>query len=195
MKITLPQGVKGLIFDLDGTLADTMPVHIAAWKLAGSSFGVEIEDHMIFDRSGMPTVKVTELLNKDYGWSLDPQQVKQAKDQAYHELKPQIGVSLLQPVYEVAEAYKGKLPMAVGTGSTRRNAENTLISLGIMDWFDAIITADEVSKHKPDPETYLKCARLIQVGPEDCLVFEDAVFGIEAARRAGMKVIDVRSYL
>lgn len=195
MEIHLPEGIKALIFDLDGTLADTMPVHIAAWKLAAANFGVEVEDQMIYDRSGMPTVKVTELLNQDYGWSLDPVLVKQAKDKAYHELKPQIGIKPILPIYEIAQNNRGKMPMAVGTGSTRPNAENTLITLGIMDWFEAVITANDVQNHKPHPETYLRCAELLKVDPKDCVVFEDADFGVEAGVKAGMKVIDVRDYL
>ncbi|MCI4667650.1 MAG: beta-phosphoglucomutase family hydrolase [Bacteroidia bacterium] len=195
MNIPIPGGIKGLIFDLDGTLADTMPVHVAAWKLAAASFGVVIEDQMIYNRSGMPTVKVAELLNKDYGWTLDPVLVKQAKDKAYHELKPQIGVRPIDPIFQIANEYRGKLPMAIGTGSSRPNAENTLISLGIMDWFDIVITANDVENHKPHPETYLKCASLLGLQASDCVVFEDAEFGIIAARDAGMEVIDVRNYL
>lgn len=195
MKIPLPAGVQALIFDLDGTLADTMPVHIAAWKLAAANFGYEVEDQMIYDRSGMPTVKVAELLNRDFGWSLDPGLVKQAKDIAYHELKPQIGVKPIQPIFEIAQNHRGKMPMAIGTGSTRPNAENTLITLGIMDWFDAVVTANDVENHKPHPETYLRCAELLNIDPKDCVVFEDADFGVEAGKRAGMQIIDVRDYL
>ncbi|MEO0895446.1 MAG: beta-phosphoglucomutase family hydrolase [Bacteroidota bacterium] len=195
MEIVIPQEIKGIIFDLDGTLADTMPVHVAAWALVGDAFGVTVEPQMIYDRSGMPTVKVTELLNQDYGWDLDPGLVKQAKDKAYKEIKPQMGVGLIQPIFEVAKAYKGKLPMSIGTGSTRINAENTLLHLGIMDWFDPIITANDVTNHKPHPETYLKCAELMGLKPKDCIVFEDAEFGIKAALDAGMQVIDVRKYV
>ena len=193
--IQIPSHIRGLIFALDGTLADNMPIHLAAWKLAGSNLGVEITDEMITSRSGMATFKIVSLLNEAYGWDLDPAFTKKTKDMAYHELKPQIGLKPIQAVLDIAQAYRGKLPMSVGTGSTRPNAEETLISLGILGWFDAIVTADDVKKHKPSPETFLKCVERMGVAPEHCLVFEDSPFGIQAAKTGGMEVIHVDEIL
>jgi beta-phosphoglucomutase family hydrolase len=193
--IPLPPGVRGLLFDLDGTLADTMPIHLAAWHAAGERFGVNITHEMITTHTGMPTLRVTELLNQLYGWTLVPTEVKAAKEEAYARLKPHIGVKPIAPVYALAQAYRGQLPMAVGTGSSNGSAYDTLDTLGIRDWFDAVVTADDVTSHKPEPETYLRCAELLGIPPADCVVFEDGDYGLQAGRAAGMHVIDVRPYV
>lgn len=193
--ISIPPDVKALIFDLDGTLADTMPIHIGAWKVAGQAFDVAITDEMILQRTGMPTVKVVSELNEAFGWNLVPAAVKAEKDKAYQPLKKEIGVHPIKPIFELAQQYKGTLPMAVGTGSTRKNAMDTLTALAIVDWFGAIITASDVENHKPHPQTYLRCAELLGIAPGDCLVFEDGDYGIQAGVAAGMRVIDVRPYL
>ena len=193
--IPLPSDFKALIFDLDGTLADTMPVHLAAWREAGRVSGVEITDEMILTHTGMPTVAVAAKLNEQFGWSLVPEQVKADKDKAYARFKPQLGVRAFAPVYEIAVAYRGKVPMAVGTGSSRNSAMDTLHHLAVVDWFDGIVTANDVEHPKPHPETFLRCAELMGVAPADCVVFEDGAYGLQAGEAAGMQVIDVRPYL
>ncbi len=97
------------------------------------------------------------------------------------------------PLIEVVKSYHGRRPMAVGTGSEHRMAEMLLRHLGLFDCFDAIVGADDVQRHKPEPDTFLRCAELIGVPPEKCVVFEDAEFGIQAAKSAGMAVVDVRT--
>jgi len=193
--IPIPSHVQALIFDLDGTLADTMPVHLVAWMEAAKAHDAPITEQMILDRTGMPTRRVAQQLNMDYGWSLDPDSVKAAKDEAYFRLKPQMGVKPITAVYEIAKSARGKMPMAIGTGSTHKSAMDTLTTLGVVDWFGAIITADDVTEHKPHPETYLKCAELLKVDPAVCVVFEDGAYGIQAAHAAGMHAIDVRPYV
>ncbi len=193
--IIVPNHIQALIFDLDGTLADTLPVHLAAWKVAGEKNGVPITEEMIMARTGMPTVRVAAALNEAYGWNLEPAKVKADKDIAYAGFKPTIGVKAIEPVFQVAQAYRGKLPMAVGTGSSRGSAEDTLNTLGIRDWFGAIVTANDVENHKPHPDTFLRCAELLGVAPEVCLVFEDGPYGIQAGELAGMTVVDVRPFI
>jgi len=83
--------------------------------------------------------------------------------------------------------------MAVGTGSEHAMAERLLRHLGLFHYFDVIVGADDVTAHKPEPETFLRCAALIKVAPEHCVVFEDADYGVLAAQRANMAVVDVRS--
>lgn len=193
--ITLPKHIQALVFDLDGTLADTMPIHIKAWQAAGEKYGVAITEEMINRTAGRPTIAVVDILNEENGWELVPLEIKQAKDVAYEVIKLEFGVSPIRPVFELAKANLGKLPMAIGTGSTRPRTEDTLSALGIRDWFGAIVTADDVANFKPAPDTYLQCAEGLGIAPENCLVFEDAIFGIQAAQRAGMEWVDVRDYL
>lgn len=96
------------------------------------------------------------------------------------------------PLIDVVKAYYGRKPMAVGTGSEHAMAEMLLQHLGLRDYFDVIVGADDVTKHKPEPETFLRCAELLGVRPDQCVVFEDADFGVEAAKRANMAIVDVR---
>lgn len=195
MTISIPTDIQALIFDLDGTLADTMTIHIAAWKEAGKKYGVTITDEMINRTAGRPTLAVVDILNEENGWNLIPQEIKTAKDVAYEELKVSMGVHPIPLVFEIASRYRNKLPMAIGTGSTRPRTEDTLGSLGIRDWFEVVITADDVQNFKPSPDTYLQCAAGMGIAPENCLVFEDADFGLQAGIDAGMRVVDVREYL
>ena len=95
----------------------------------------------------------------------------------------------------IVQNYHGKLPMAVGTGSSRKSAEVQLKALNLAHYFDAVVTADDVTRHKPNPDTFLECARIMKVEPEFCQVFEDGNNGILAAQKAGMIVVDVRPYI
>jgi len=96
------------------------------------------------------------------------------------------------PLIEVVKAYKGRRPMAVGTGSEHAMAVALLQHLGLCDYFSAIVGADDVKRHKPEPDTFIRCAELMGVPPARCVVFEDADFGLQAARAAGMDAVDVR---
>ncbi|MFT4536776.1 MAG: HAD superfamily hydrolase (TIGR01509 family) [Saprospiraceae bacterium] len=184
--------IKALIFDLDGTLADTMPLHLESWQEVGRQFGVPIKDHMINDLAGTPTIEVMKLLNERYGWSADPIKVYKAKNESYVQLKKIAGKTKPIPeVLAVAEHYKGLMPIAIGTGSSRIDAEEAIKDLGILSWFEVLITADEVIQGKPHPETYLKCARALNMPPEDCLVYEDGPMGIVSALNAKMTAVNI----
>lgn len=195
MPLLIPEDIQALIFDLDGTLADTMPIHIEAWKVAGRKYGVAITDDMINRTAGRPTIAVVDILNEENGWQLIPAEVKAAKDVAYEALKVTLGVRPIPVVFDLATRYRGILPMAIGTGSTRPRTEDTLGAMGIRDWFEVVITADDVVNFKPSPDTYLQCAEGLGIDPAHCLVFEDADFGLRAGIAAGMRVVDVREYL
>ena len=95
---------------------------------------------------------------------------------------------------EVADRLRGKKPIAVASGGFRDIIRKQLTHVGIVDWFDVIVSAEDTAKHKPEPDVFLETAKRLGVHPEDCLVFEDADLGVEAARRAGMAWIDVRDY-
>ncbi len=194
--IRVPDHIEGLIFGLDGTLADTMPLHFEAWTAAGKDFEVEITPFMIKAMAGIPTVQSVVRLNESYGWSLDPMLFKKQKDLHYRRIKEEKGkFDIIVPTYNLAKEYKDKLPMTVGTGSARPNAIETLRDLGIIDWFQGIVSGDDVEHHKPYPDTFLQCADIMSVAPNKCLVLEDGDLGIMAAKNAGMEVLDIREFI
>jgi len=106
----------------------------------------------------------------------------------------QHNVTPIEPVIALVQKYHGKMPMSVGTGGHREAVEKTLEIIGLRKYFDILVTANDVTKHKPHPETFLRCAELMNVAPAECEVFEDGDLGIEAARRAGMIATDVRGW-
>lgn len=186
----IPKDVKGLIFDLDGTLADTMPSHIEAWALTGKHYGVEITPDMVNALAGTPSFEVLKSFNEQYGWSIDPTEGKKLKSDFYVALLDQLErIEPITEVYEIVHHYHGTLPMAIGTGSSSQNAARVIHALGLQDAIPVVVSADDVTHPKPHPETFLVCAEKLNLKPEDCLVFEDGPMGIEAALAAGMRVI------
>lgn len=186
--------IKGLIFDLDGTLADTMPMHIDAWIKAGEHYGVHITSKMIVDRAGTPTIEVVQQLNQAFNWSLNPLAFRKVKTEVYLKLKKARGkIQPIREVVDIASTYKGVLPMAIGTGSIRSNATIAIQELAIGDWFKGVITAEDVIHPKPHPETFLKCASIIGIDPKNCLVYEDGIMGIEAALAGGMTAVNIQT--
>ncbi len=191
-KIMIHPGTRGLIFDLDGTLADTMGLHVSAWEIAGRHFGVDIDGSEIYKLAGIPTQPIVEIFNERYGWSLDPVAFEEKKDEAYLQVKEDAGqIKPVQRVLDIAHAHRDVLPMAVGTGSIREDAEMALSDMGITSWFRGLVTADDVERPKPDPETFVRCAEIIDIDPQYCQVFEDGPKGIEAALSAGMVALNI----
>ncbi len=183
---------KALIFDLDGTLADTMPIHYIAWKNAAAKFGIDFSIELFSQLAGIPLYPTVEKLNQLFGKNIDPKElgdIKEAEFEKNMHLTPEIKV-----VTNLVREYHGKLPMAVGTGGSRRLSLKTLGIIGLQDYFDILVTSDDVSNFKPHPDTFVKCAGLMGVDPADCEVFEDGVLGFQAARAAGMMVVDVTQY-
>ena len=184
---------KALIFDIDGTLVDTMPVHYKACQIICNQYGFDFPLDFFYAYAGVPTIKCFEILVEQLKLNLNGAELGRMKEEKYveliHEVKP------MKVVYDIALQYKDKLPMGLGTGSTRDIAAKTLASAGIIGMFDIIITADDVKYHKPAPDTFLLCAERMGIEPEYCQVFEDADPGIKAAKGAGMMVTDVRDYI
>lgn len=193
MKIEIDKKAKGLIFDLDGTVVDSMPVHFIAWKLTAREHGFEYTEELFYGLAGMPTHKIVPVVNERLGLNLDPEKFSRRKEELFlenlKEVKP------IEPVADIVRRYHGKLPMSIGTGGKKYIAELTLKKIGFDGFFNAIVSADDVENHKPFPDTFLKCAELMKVEPRNCQVFEDGDMGILAAERAGMLVTDIRSYL
>ncbi|HON78124.1 MAG TPA: HAD-IA family hydrolase [Spirochaetota bacterium] len=193
MKLAVDPRARGLIFDVDGTLADTEAVHMEAWRQVLQPKGYVMTDGMFRSLTGAPTRKIITIMKEEYGWDLDPEETLMNKEKAFME---QIGsVKAIEPVAALAREYKGTLPMSLGTGGRREMALITIKAAGLADFFDILVSADDVERHKPEPDTFLECARFMGVAPEVCQVFEDGDRGIEAGRRAGMIVTDVRPYI
>jgi beta-phosphoglucomutase family hydrolase len=194
MKLDIPAGdFAGYIFDLDGTLIDTMPLHYRAWDAAMKSAGLQValDEDLFYSLGGVPTVRVAELIGQHYGIVVDPQRIFHEKESLFLEL--QADAKLIQPVAEFARRAALTHPMAIASGGTRDIVNRSLELAGIKALFRAIVTADDVVHGKPAPDMFLLAARLLDVEPTRCLVFEDAEPGIKAALAAGMQVVRVPS--
>jgi beta-phosphoglucomutase-like phosphatase (HAD superfamily) len=190
-----PDGFDAVIFDCDGTLVDSMPAHFDAWcdALALHGAGGVFKEDVFFAMGGRPTLDIVVELNDEYNLKLDPGAVALAKREAF--LKRLSSVTLIDEVATFAEGLRGKVPMAIATGGTRMVIEKTLKAVGISDWFDEVVTADDVKDGKPAPDIFLRAAKLLGVDPTRCLAVEDAPAGILAAQLAGMQVIAIPSPL
>ena len=186
----LPEGIKGLIFDCDGTIADTMPAHYKAWVEALGEYGVEFPEALFYEFGGIPTPRIVELLNERHGHDMHPMETAIYKESLFERYIPQ--VMPIEPIVDVIRAYDGRLPMAVATGGMRHICHKTLDVLKLRDKFAAIVTAEDVQHGKPAPDIYLEAARRLGVEPSLCMAFEDATPGVQAAEAAGMMVLDVR---
>lgn len=194
MQYDIQQGVKGLIFDLDGTLADTMPYHFQGWKKACEKFGAHIDTSFLRKHTGSPGWIIAREIITDCGLdgNVTIQEIMDEKLKEFFRL--QHLVKPIKPVTDIVKKYHGILPMAVGTGGHREAVERTLQITDLRKYFEIVVTANDVNAFKPDPETFLKCAGQMHIEPRYIEVFEDAELGIQAARNAGMKVTDVRSW-
>ncbi len=184
--------IRGIIFDLDGTLADTMPSHYEAWRTILERYQLDMSEDRFYALGGWPTKRVADLLIAESGRSIDSDQLSDEKESLFHDVLHL--VQPVEPVIDVVHRHRGRLPLAVATGATRTICERILHQIGMPNWFDAIVTADDVERHKPAPDIFLEAARRLDVEPRFCLVYEDTDPGVEAAGRAGMACVDVRQF-
>jgi HAD superfamily hydrolase (TIGR01509 family) len=190
MKLKLPEGsFKAYLFDCDGTIADSMPLHYLAWKKALGEWNCEFEEHLIYAWGGMPVAEIISMLNQKHGLAMPVEIVARRKEALYFELLPQL--KAVPEVLEHIEAEHGRTPFAVVSGSTRESVTASLVSLNLLDRFETMVCAGEYTKSKPDPEAFLLAAMKLGVVPEACLVFEDTEMGIQAATAAGMASVKV----
>lgn len=181
---------QGLIFDCDGTLADSMPLHWCAWDQTCRRHGLKFTEERHYALGGTPSRRIFAILGKEQGVALDPLALSQEKEAAYLLLMPK--VKPVEPVIAIAREHRGKLPMAIATGGQRGCIMQLLEHLDIADWFDALVTSEDVENPKPAPDTFLLAAEKIGVAPECCRAFEDTDLGLQAISAAGMEMVDVR---
>ncbi len=191
--LPFPSGTMALLFDCDGTLADTMTLHYEAWHETLRLRGIDCPRAFIDEHAGVPTDLIVEELNARWGVALDPEQISVEKEGRFREQ-----IHRTEPVEEVlatAHAYHGKLPMAVVSGGVGELVKATLLAIDALALFPVIVTADDPVKPKPAPDVFVEAARQLGVEPTKCHVFEDGDPGIVAAKAAGMTFTDVREVI
>ena len=188
-----PPFPRGIIFDCDGTLADTMPLHWRAWQVISRRHGFSLPKDRFYSLGGVPSRDILKLLSAEQGIALNPLAVAREKEVEYLPLIAQ--VEPINTVVGVAREHYGKIPLAVASGGTKRIIEQVLNHLGIRSLFQAVVTSEDVVNQKPAPDIFLEAARRIGVPPQFCRAYEDTDLGMQAIRAAGMEAVDVRELL
>jgi beta-phosphoglucomutase-like phosphatase (HAD superfamily) len=184
---------RGIIFDCDGTLADTMPLHWRAWQVIAKRHGFSLPEERFYSLGGVPSRDILRVLSTEQGVPLDPLAVAREKEAVYLPLIAQ--VEPINTVVGVARENYGKIPLAVASGGTKSIIEQVLEHLGIRDLFQAIVTSEDIVNQKPAPDILLEAARRLGVPPQFCRAYEDTDLGMKAIRAAGMEAVDVRKLL
>jgi HAD superfamily hydrolase (TIGR01509 family) len=190
MKLKLPEGSFGAyLFDCDGTIADSMPLHYRAWNKALAKWNCEFDEKLFYEWGGMPVAEIISTLNARLGLNMPLEAVCRQKERFYFELLSELAA--VPEVLEHVVNMHGRIPFAVVSGSTRESVTESLAALKLLDRFDTLVCAEDYEKSKPDPEAFLLAASRLGVAPEACLVFEDTEMGIQAAKAAGMAWVKV----
>ncbi len=183
---------EALIFDCDGTLTDSMPVHFVAWTKTMRVYGIDFPEDRFYSLGGIPTDKIIRILADEQGVAVDAPKAAVEKENAFLEL-----LYLLEPigyVVAVARHFHHRLPMIVASGGFREVIKQQITQIGCDGLFNDIVAAEDTVRHKPEPDVFLEAARRAGVDPTRCLVYEDSDLGIQAARAASMDYIDVRKF-
>src|SRR5471032_3409629 len=189
----LPAHIKGLVFDCDGTLADTMPMHWRAWQVIAKKYKLHFPIDRFYSLGGVPSRDILKMLAKEQGVTLDHIKAAHEKENEYLQFLPQVGP--IHAVVEIAKENFGKIPMAVASGGTLPIIEQVLTHLKIRHLFGAVVTSEMVKNQKPAPDIFVEAARRIGVDPKSCCGYEDTDLGMTAIRAAGMEAVDVRKML
>lgn len=194
MMLKLPAGTfRAYLFDCDGTIADSMPLHYIAWKKALGEWNCPFDEELFYAWGGKPPVEIVAALNEMHGLNMPVETTAERKENYYYEQLP-----TLQPVAEVLEHIEdqhGKIPFAVVSGSSRESVIKSLTTINLIDRFDILVGSEDYENSKPAADAFLVAARRLNVDPKECLVFEDTALGIQAATAAGMASVRVPSPL
>ena len=192
--LILPPGeFKALLFDCDGTIADSMPLHYVAWKRALGEHGCEFPEDIFYAWGGMPAAEIIATLGRQQGIVMPIVDVEHRKEALYYEMLPDLRAvpEVLAEIESNCALGEGRLPMAVVSGSTRDSVTKSLVALRLLDRFETLVCAGDYARSKPHPEPFLTAAQRLGVAPTSCLVFEDTEMGIQSATAAGMASVKI----
>jgi HAD superfamily hydrolase (TIGR01509 family) len=192
MNLPIPAGAfKAYLFDCDGTIVDSMPLHYIAWKTALGEWNCPFPEDLFYSWGGKPVDEIISTLNAMHGLHMPVEQVGTRKEGLYFDLLPQL--KAIPEVVEHIEAQRRRIPFAVVSGGRRNSVIRSLTTVHLLDRFQTIVGAEEYTNSKPAPDAFLLAAERLGVAPADCLVFEDTDLGIQAATAAGMASVLVPS--
>lgn len=190
MKLILPPGdFSAYLFDCDGTIVDSMPLHYIAWKEALGEWNCELDEELFYAWGGKPPAEIIATLNQMQGLQMPVRAVAERKENLYFDQLPQL--KPVSEVLEIIQAERGRIPFAVVSGSSRQSIIKSLTVVNLLDWFPVIVGSEDYARSKPAPDVFLSGAAGLGVPPETCLVFEDAPIGVLGATAAGMASVKV----
>jgi HAD superfamily hydrolase (TIGR01509 family) len=192
MKLILPPGnFRAFLFDCDGTIVDSMPLHYIAWKKVFAEWNCPFPEDLFYSWGGKPTREIIAELNQMHGLNMPVEELAEHKEELYFELLPEL--KPIPEVVEIIEAEYGRIPFGVVSGGRRNSVTNALSALHLLDKFETIVGSEDYVNSKPAPDAFLLGAERLGVAPSDCLAFEDTEMGIQAAKAAGMATVKIAS--
>lgn len=191
----MSEDIRALIFDCDGTLVDNMPIHFAAWCQTLERHDLALPEDRFYQLGGVPTEKIVRMLAVEAGREVNVAEVSLEKERSFEQQAATLDPRPIEVVVSIAREHRGRVPMAVATGSLLSNAERSLRRAGILEWFDTVVAAEDVDAHKPAPDVFLEAARRLDVLPGSCRAYEDTDLGLQAIHAAGMHAVDIRTLL
>ena len=188
--LPLPPGeFKAYLFDCDGTVVDSMPLHYLAWRRALDHWNCEFPEDLFYEWGGKPVDEILRDLSQAQGIRIPVAETALIKEGYFHEALPQL-TAVAEVLEHINDAH-GRVPFAIVSGGGRESVQRSLAQLHLLDRFETLVCAEDYTRAKPNPEPYLIAAQRLNVAPEHCLVFEDTELGITAAKAAGMQWIKV----
>lgn len=188
--LPLPPGeFKAYLFDCDGTVVDSMPLHYLAWRRALDAYSCEFPEELFYAWGGRPVAEILADLSRNQGITLPVTETAHIKETYFQEALPQL--TAVAEVLEHIDDAHGRIPFAIVSGGGRESVVRSLDQLGLLSRFETLVCAEDYTRAKPHAEPYLLAAERLGVSPADCLVFEDTQLGIDAAVAAGMSWVKV----